>query len=94
MGRSIKLREDSHTPKTRLSLGGEKSPETCIFHDVPDVLRGVHLPRAVRSMHRELRHPSGVEWEAVGVGDVPVEHVQLVVRHPGYDLLDNLRQEG
>ena len=45
-------------------------------------------------MHRELRHPSGVEREAVGVGDVPVEHVQLVVRHPGDDLLDNLHQEG
>ena len=45
-------------------------------------------------MHRELRHSSGVEGEAVGVSDVPVEHVQLVVRHPGDDLLDNLHQEG
>ena len=45
-------------------------------------------------MHRELRHPSGVEREAVGVGDVPVEHVQLVVRHPGDDLFDNLHEEG
>ena len=45
-------------------------------------------------MHRELRNPSGVEGEAVGVGDVPVEHIELVVGHPGDDLLDNLQQEG
>merc|ERR550525_1458588 len=78
MSRGIKLREDSHTP------------ETCVFHDVPDVLWCVNLSRTVRSVHRELGNSSGVEWEAVGVGDMPMEHVELVIRHPRDDLFDNL----
>ena len=53
----------------------------------------VHLARAVSPVHCQLRNSPGVEREAVGVRDVPVEHVELVVGHPGDDLLDDLHQK-
>ena len=77
----IELRENPHAPKTSK------------LHDVPDVLGRVHLARAVRSVHCQLRNSPGVEREAVGVRDVPVEYVELVVGHPGDDLLDDLHHK-
>ena len=68
-------------------------PKTSKLHDVPDVLRCVHLARAVSPVHCQLRNSPGVEREAVCVRDVPVEHVELVVGHPGDDLLDDLQHK-
>merc|ERR1712172_155881 len=77
MGRGIKLREDSY------------SSDLGIADNLPDVLRCVHLARAVGTMQSKLGNSPRVEGEAVGVSDVPVEHVQLVVTHSPDDLLDD-----
>ena len=96
----VALGQDAQTfPSTvHVSRGVEfrNDPDTSfnsIFHELLDIIMSVDLIRKISTVNGHLREAGTLEGETHGINQVPVEHVELAVRHRIHVLFDDLRMK-
>jgi hypothetical protein len=79
--RSIQLRNNTYSTNSR------------VFNKVFDILWEVDFVWGVSSIEGELGNSLGVEWEGMGISDVPVKRVQFVVCHSINEFLHRFNRD-